>query len=171
MSQFYKYKPMPNITPAYIKWIRTIDWEIEFSPNFLPDISRERAQRVFNSFWYKADCVVHGKNKDKQPNEHIIRSCFLEGEAKYQNFHYHCAVRMPVVANETIEGHLDRKLEFCAFLMALWEKETAAGHHTSCAPIRSYNGYTVYICKKVMAGSFCEVTTRLTNLVQRNPRR
>ena len=154
---------MPNLIPAYIDWLRTVDWNIEFSPNFLPDISRERAQRILDNFLYKVDCAVHGKGGDEMPKKHVVRACFLEGHANSQNFHYHCAVQVPRLENETAEQHLDRMLEFCAFLKALWKKETAAGHHTSCEPIRSYDGYTVYICKKVIAGSFCEVTTRLTN--------
>lgn len=148
---------------AYINWTQLYDWKIEFSPNFLPDISRERARKMLKQFWEQVEVREFGHKRNGQSKAKIKRMCFIEGDGQNLQVHYHCAVQLPPLHSkiESAEERAQRLVRFCARLKMAWEQSQAAGHHTTCEPIKSFEGFTVYICKKSLSDSFCGMTSEL----------
>lgn len=163
MAKIYRPPNQRKLLQAYINWAQEREWQIEFSPNFQPGITRERAQKTLSQFWHHMNRQVFGCRRNGEPNATIKRMCFIEGDGHNLQVHYHCAVQLPPLRDgtESDENKAERIIRFCARLNRAWEQFSAAGHFTSCAPIRSLDGFTVYICKKSLSDSFCGMTSEL----------
>ena len=154
-----------QVRAGYIAWMRAEKLDIELSMNFRDGVGRELAVRAARIFWQSIDCEIYGKKAVRKNNTRLKRACVLEGAVKNCNLHYHCAVQLPALMSgvESDEERSARMHEFCAFLISRWEEFWQAGRYSTCEPIDTVEGFTVYICKDVRRaeGSYCLETSTL----------
>ena len=165
MSKQHKYLPMQKMAPHYNNWFSPQKRNVAVTLNFRANISREAAENAACKYWHMRDCEVYGANQAKKNKKRIPRTCFLGGQSKARNWHYHCAVQVP---EQFIADHPDWDetryvAEFCAYLQQSWEPFEEAGKFSVFEPIENEARWLKYICEEegFGEGEFCARTTYL----------
>ena len=164
MNTTSKYVPMQRMAPHYKNWFVGYQWDVAATFNFDANVSREAAVKTMMQHWHRKDCKEFGATQVKTNNMRFVRACFLGGETKLHNWHYHCAVQLPAEAR--FGSKHDRNeycLEYCAFLLDGWDRFKEAGKFSLIEPIENEARWVKYICEEegYGEGEFCTRTSFL----------
>ena len=156
---------MQKMSQHYRNWLNKNEWHIALTLNFDANVTKEQAEGTASYFWNKLDCELFGARQARKQNMRLPRACFLEGENRIRNWHYHCAVQLPMNA-ERIGNDVDEHVlaeEFAKLLKTRWEQLKEAGRYSVSELIENKTKWIDYICKEEGFGdsAFCARTSHL----------
>ncbi len=156
INNYMKKYHRSEMQEAFVNWEnKALDWNTALSLNFKAYIKQEIAIKAAMQFWQRIDCKVYGPSKVQRGEMRLPRMCFLEGNGKFRNYHYHIALEVPKEYNTQ---------EFREYLKNIWEQFDEAGRFTHVEARYGDLEWLYYICKEVKGNTdvLCLKTSTVT---------
>lgn len=151
-----------KVRGAFANWFAQLDARIAINLDYVPGVDERQVVPAARHFWNGIDVMLFGKSQVKKRGIRLPRVCFRHGTDLKHNWHYHCAVQMPV--EEIFAGTEE---DFCSFLRERWELIKEAGRFARIEPVRSQEAWSLYLSgeEQLDGSSWCTETSHIPQYV------